>query len=151
MRARSVRDTLAPKLHEFKQPDTTKGQALIREASRLEANEYPLASAFLLRAFLEHTIDVYVTANSIPRWEANKELNLQQKAERVIRHIIENGLADHTNLRGVKATLTGSGDPASIQSLNDYHHATYRLPTADTIRAAWDSAIPLFIAVYGKA
>jgi hypothetical protein len=143
-------------LHEFKQPETTKGQALVREAGRLNADDFPLASAFLLRAFLEHTIDSYMGANKIPRWEpdskgVNKELNLQTRAERVIQHIVDNKIAAANDLRGVRANLTSKGDPASIQSLNDYHHATYRLPTADTLRVTWDSAVPLFIAVYGKA
>ncbi|MGO8954040.1 MAG: hypothetical protein ACLPWS_12065 [Rhodomicrobium sp.] len=150
-RTRAERVNLAPRSHEFKQPQTTKGKALVREASSLNADEFPLASAYLLRSFLEHTIDGYMTANNIPRWENNKELSLQARAERVIQHIVDNKLAAANELRGVKANLTSKGDPASVQSLNDYHHATYRIPTADTLRAAWESAVPLFIAVYGKA
>jgi hypothetical protein len=106
-RSRSPRSTLAPKSHEFKQPETTKGKALVREASYLNADEYPLASAFLLRSFLEHTIDTYIWTNNIPRLENNKELTLQQRAERVIQHIIDNKVAPANLLRGVRSTLTG--------------------------------------------
>jgi hypothetical protein len=156
-RSRAPRLTLAPRSHEFKQPETTKGQALIREAGRLNADEFPLACAYVLRAILEHTIDIYMDANKIPRQEQNKsgtgsiELNLLTRAERVIQHLINSGLAPADKFRGVRSVLTNKGDPVSIQSLNDYHHSAYRIPTADTLRAAWESAVPLFIAVYGKA
>lgn len=155
-RARPPRVTLAPKLHQFKQPETTKGQALVREAGRLNADEFPLGCAYLLRAFLEHTIDVYMTAAKLPRWKpdkngANQELNLQGRYDSVVEHLGKAGTVKAQDLRGLSSALTHKTDPVSIQSLNDYHHNTYRLPVGETLRAAWDSAVPLFSAVYGGA
>ena len=55
------------------------------------------------------------------------------------------------HLKGVNRTLTSNSDPASIQALNDYHHDQYQVPAVDVLRNAWETAIPLFVAVYGKA
>ena len=153
-KSKAPRSTLAPSRHNFAQPTTSKGQALVREASRLRLADTPLSAAFVLRAFLQHTLEKYMTDESIPMWETNTkgsgvQLNLSQKAERVIQHLVESKKATGTDLRGVKRTLTGKTDPASIQALNDYHHDKYDVPAADVLRNAWDTSEPLFIAIYG--
>ncbi|WP_292066074.1 hypothetical protein [Brevundimonas sp. UBA7664] len=149
------RRTLAEAKHPFAPPDTEKGKQLLREASKVLLADKPLASAFLLRAFLQHTIDVYMTAHSLPFFEnqAGKtvKLDLKTKAERVLSHLVSSGAVSGTELHGVRRTLTGKNDPASIQALNDYHHDRYQIPAADVLRNAWESAKPMFIAVYGKA
>lgn len=152
--SKAPRSTLAPSRHNFAQPTTSKGQALVREASRLRLADTPLSAAFVLRAFLQHTLEKYMTDVSLPMWETNArgssvQLNLSQKAERVIQHLVDNKKATGVDLRGVKRTLTGKTDPASIQALNDYHHDKYDVPAADVLRNAWDTAEPLFIAIYG--
>jgi hypothetical protein len=151
---KAPRSTLAPSRHNFAQPTTSKGQALVREASRLRLADTPLSAAFVLRAFVQHTLEKYMTDENMPMWETNAkgsnvQLNLSQKAERVIQHLVDKKTATGTDLRGVKRTLTGKTDPASIQALNDYHHDKYDVPAADVLRNAWDTAEPLFIAIYG--
>lgn len=153
-KTKAPRSTLAPSRHNFAQPTTSKGQALVREASRLRLADTPLSAAFVLRAFLQHTLEKYMTDENMPMWETNAkgssvQLNLSQKAERVVQHLVDNKKATGTDLRGVKRTLTGKTDPASIQALNDYHHDKYDVPAADVLRNAWDTAEPLFIAIYG--
>jgi len=153
-KTKAPRSTLAPSRHNFAQPTTSKGQALVREASRLRLADTPLSAAFVLRAFLQHTLEKYMTDEKMPMWETSSkgssvQLNLSQKAERVIQHLVDNKKATGTDLRGVKRTLTGKTDPASIQALNDYHHDKYDVPAADVLRNAWDTAEPLFVAIYG--
>jgi hypothetical protein len=150
-RTKPPRRTLAPGRHPFAQPSTTKGQQLLREANLLRLRETPLACAFVLRAFLQHTIDIYMTREGLPFWENNKQLELKVRAERVLDHLIKSGRVKAQLLRGVRRTLTASTDPASIQALNDYHHDRYQVPAADVLRSAWDTAEPLFVAVYGPA
>ena len=77
------------------------------------------------------------------------DLDLSQKAERVLRHLISNDRATSNKLRGVKRTLSGKSDPASIQALNNHHHDKYDVPAADVLRSAWDTAEPPFVAVCG--
>ena len=143
------RQTLAEKKHPFQQPETTKGQRLVYEASRLNTASYPLSSAYVLRAFIEHTVDSYMTTHSIPRQEGSKPLELHRRAEAVIAHLIAAKTASGQELRAAKRVLGDTKDKSSIQALNDYHHGQYVIPAADALRASWDACIPLFIAVYG--
>jgi hypothetical protein len=150
-RPKVPRRTLAPARHPFKQPPHPKGQRLLYEASRLRLSALPLSSAFILRAFLEYTIEVYMTSNRMQFVDRKgNELSMTARAEHVMQHLVDNKLATLYDLRGVKRTLTVATDPASIQALNDYHHNRFQMPTGDTLRAAWDSAEPLFVAVFGS-
>jgi hypothetical protein len=150
VRTSPPRSTLAPSRHTFTQPATEKGRQLLREASKLRLREYPLGCAYILRSFLEHTVDTYMSQESLPFHENNKQLELRIRAERVIKHLIANKKVKSSELQGVKTTLTSKSDPASIHSLNSYHHDRYHLPATDVLRNAWESAIPLYVAVYGK-
>ncbi len=148
-KATRPRQTLAEKKHPFKQPATTKGQRLVYEASKLNTGSYPLSSAYVLRAFLEHTIDSYMLEHGIARQDGNKTLELHRRATAVIDHLVKTKVASGTELRAATRVLTDTRGASSIQALNDYHHARYVIPPADALRAAWDACIPLFIAVYG--
>lgn len=154
-RPKPPRSTLAPARHQFSQPQTEKGLQLVRECSKVRLDQ-PLSSAFLLRAFLQHSIDAYMTEHGISFHEKGKDgktvqLDLGTRFERTYAHLVSNKIVSGSDLHGVKSTLTAKTDPASIQSLNDYHHDRYRIPSGDVLRNAWDSAEALFIAVYGKA
>lgn len=150
-RPKAPRPRLAPPRHPFQQPETSKGQRLLYEASRIKLKDFPLASAFLLRACLEHAIDTYMEANGLPRWDTkkNRALELKHRAQSVIDHIGTAQPARKQDLRGAQRTLTDTNDPASIQALNDYHHNKYHIPTEDTLRTAWDASEALFLSVYG--
>ena len=150
-KAKPPRVTLAPSRHTFAQPKDEKTVQLLREAVRIKIKDMPLASAFILRAFLQQTIDAYMTENGLPFWEANKQLELSVRADRVITHLVQSRKALSKDLAGVKRNLVSSADPASIKALNDYHHDRYQVPAVDVLRGAWDSAIPLFQAVFGPA
>ncbi len=150
-RAKPPRVQLAERKHPFTQPETTKGQRLILEASKLNANEFPLAAAYTLRAFLEHTIDMYMNTHGLPRAEKGKLIELNRRAELVMDHMIKSAAASGQDLRGAKRVLTNTKDPSSIQALNDYHHDRYQIPASDALRNAWDACLPLFRAVYGAA
>ena len=117
----------------------------------MRLRDFPLGSAYILRSFLEHTIDVYMTKEGMPFFENNKQLDLKLRSIRVIKHLVANKKAEMKHLKGVNRTLTSNLDPASIQALNDYHHDQYQVPAVDVLRNAWETAVPLFVAVYGKA
>lgn len=149
-RAKGPRLMLAEKQHLFSQPETPKGQRLVYEASRLKTSDFPIASAYLLRAFVEHTVDTYMEKHNIPRVEGTQNLDLTKRLVRVCDHLVQQKIVNKQKLQGVKR-LTNSNDVASIQALNDYHHDRHQVPTADALRSAWDASMPLFIAVYGPA
>lgn len=149
-RAPKVRKTLAPKQHPFKVPTNNKALDLLREAGRLNYVDTPLASAYVFRAFIEHTVGSYFKTHSLPTIGADgKTLDLAKRAAAVVEHLIAAGKGSRTDLNGAKQTLTNRTGPTSVSSLNGYHHGSYQIPDGNTLRVAWDNCVPLFIAIYG--
>ena len=150
------RKTLAPKRHPFNVPSSTKGQALLREAGSLDADKLTLSSAFVLRSFVELVIADYMDLNRLPKVETNSkgktvELDLTQRAERVVRDIVTKDKSKNADLRGFRNNLLAKTSPTSIQSLNGFLHNKFQIPTPEALRAGWDSSVPIFIAAYGSA
>jgi hypothetical protein len=148
------RKTLAPTRHMHKLPKATKGQRLLTEAAMLDADRFTISAAFVLRAFIELAISEYMTANSIPTMEADPkgkmvELDLSQRADRVVKHIIAGNPKTSSDLRGFKNQIINKSAPSSIQSLNGFVHNQFQIPTPEAVRAGWESAIPVFIAAFG--
>ena len=150
------RRTLAPKRHPFNVPTSPKGETLLREAGNLDADKFKISAAFVLRAFVELSIHEYMSANGLPEEEKNSKgevitLNLTQKAERVLQDVTRKKKSKSSELRGFRKNILTKSSPCSIQSLNDFVHGKYQIPTADMLRSGWDSAVPVFIAAYGNA
>lgn len=152
-RTSKLRDTLAPKLLEFKQPVNAKGAQFIREATRIKLKDAPLSAAFLLRGFIQFVVDSYIEeTDGLEFWEGGKQLDLSVRADRVIDHLISSRKATRGNLSGIRRRLAekANKNPASIQALNDYHHDRYQIPDVDALRAGWDDATALFVATLGR-
>lgn len=148
--------TLAPRRHPFNAPTSTKGEALLREAGGLDANRFTVSAAFVLRSFVELAINDYMEANKMPKSETNGrgtpvELDLTQKADRVLKHIVAADSSKNADLRGFRNNILTKTSPTSIQSLNGFVHNKFQIPTADALRAGWDCSVPIFIAAYGSA
>lgn len=150
------RITLAPRRHPFNAPTSTKGETLLREAGGLDANRFTVSAAFVLRSFIELAINDYMDANKILKSEtsgkgATVELDLTQKADRVLKHIVAADSSKNADLRGFRNNILTKTSATSIQSLNGFVHNKFQMPTADALRAGWDCSVPLFIAAYGSA
>jgi hypothetical protein len=153
-RAPRPRKSLAPKKHSFKVPESTKGQLLLREASLLDADKFKISAAFVLRAFVELAVNEYMETHKLPKRETNtkgvvSELDLAQKADRVIKDIVSNDSSKNADLRGFRNIIINKSSPSSIQSLSGFVHNKYQIPTPDSLRSGWDSSVPLFIAAFG--
>ena len=151
-----ARKTLAPKKHPFELPVPTKGQNLRREAQTLDADKFPISSAFLLRAFIELALDEYMIQNKLSKIETNKsgatvELNMTQIAERVIQHIQKYSTFSSSDLRGFRNNILQKTSPISIQSLNGFVHNRFQTPSGSSLRAGWDCSVPIFICAFGSA
>ncbi|RWP86337.1 MAG: hypothetical protein EOR12_22995 [Mesorhizobium sp.] len=151
--AKPPRITLAPRSHRFAAPSSEKAERLLFEASKISLKVTPLACAYVLRAFIENTIDGYIADKGISDWNAakNQRYDLKHRSQIVMDHLVAAGVAKKDDLRSITRILTNSTDPASIQALNDYIHGKYHVPSIDAVRNVWDVAEPLFIAVYGSA
>ncbi|GBQ99159.1 hypothetical protein AA23498_3424 [Acetobacter nitrogenifigens DSM 23921 = NBRC 105050] len=149
------RTTLAPRRHPFHAPTSTKGEALLREAGDLDANRFTISAAFVLRSFIELAINDYMGANKIKKFEKNSngenvELDLTQKSDIVLKHIVAADGSKNADLRGFRNNILTKTSATSIQSLNGFVHNKFQLPTADALRAGWDCSVPIFIAAYGS-
>ena len=150
-----IRTTLAPKKHPFKSPSSEKGRRLLKEASSIDANNFTVSSAFVLRAFVELTIEEYMAVNTIPKFEVkagkSTELDASQRADRVLKDIVAKGSYSMTDLRSFEKNIVNKSSLTSIQSLNGFVHNKFAIPTSDALRSGWDAAVPVFIATYGAS
>ena len=148
-----TRKTLAPKSHPFETTKPQKLSMLLKEASTLDVGRFPLSCAFVLRAVVELAVNDYMAANSLPRGEkgSHEEFELKRKADDVFKHIVFSGAFSSTDLRAFRRNLLDKRSACSIQALNGFMHGPYDLPTAEALRAGWESAIPVLTATYGKA
>ena len=146
-----TRKTLAPKRHPFDTTKSTKLGMLLKEASTLDVGKFPLSCAFVLRAVVELAVNDYMDASSLPRGQkgSQKEFDLTRKADDVLNHIVSSGAISSTDLRAFRRNLLDKRSACSIQSLNGFVHGPYDLPTADALRAGWESAVPVLTATYG--
>lgn len=149
------RATLAPRRHTFNTPNSAKGEALLREASNLDADRFPISAAFVLRSFVELAINDYMEIHKLPKVEQNKkgervDLDLNQRADRVVTHIVAADSSKNADLRGFRNNIMTKTSPTSIQSLSGFVHNKFQIPTADAIRTGWECAVPIFIATYGN-
>lgn len=143
--AQRPRTKLAPPEHEFDTSASTKFASLVREAEGLSMPRYPLASAFLLRAIVELAVNRYVRSESL-----SKGGKLAGRAEAAAKHMVDEGRLDKSELQLFRLRFLSPQSPCSIQSLNGFVHQERALPTADDLRPAWEAAVPLLLAVYGR-
>ena len=129
---------------------------MLREAASLDVHRLTISAAFVLRSFVELAFNDYMDANGLPKYEKNAkgtsvELDLNQKADRVLKRIVAVDSSMNANLRGFRNSILTKSSATSIQSLNGFVHNKFQIPTADALMAGWDCSVALFIATYGKA
>lgn len=146
------RTTLAPSKHQFAEPANEKGKQLLREASKLRLRDTPLGCAFLLRAWLEFSIETEMRKSGLSDKDSTGAvLDLKGRFGVVCQHITATPgrLAKASDLTAIKAILTTKGGSVSFGALNGYIHNHFQKPSPDDLRNAWDHAIPFFTAIYG--
>ena len=79
------------------------------------------------------------------------QFDLKRKADDVLSHIVSSGAFSASDLRAFRRNLLDQRSACSIQALNGFVHGPYDLPTADALRAGWESSIPVLTATYGRA
>jgi hypothetical protein len=151
-----LRVNLAPKRHLFVVPNSPKGERLLNEASNLDANAFAIASAFVLRSFIELAINDYCQKHKIPEKVRNKKgemenVSLTERAKLVKKHVLQDDPSKEQDFRHFTSTIITTTSSTSIQSLNGFVHNKFQIPTGDALRSAWDCSVPLFIASFGAA
>lgn len=146
------RSTLAPGKHPFAEPANEKGKQLLREASKLKLRDTPLGCAFLFRAWIEFSIETEMRKSRLPdEAKDGSALDLRGRFLLVCEHLTSTPgrLSGRDDLKAIKAILPTRNGPVSFGALNGYIHNHFQKPSPDDLRNAWDSAIPLFTAIYG--
>ena len=148
-----VRKMLAPKKHPFDVSSSKKLRMLLREAGSLNTERFPLSCAFVLRAVVELAVNDYMDANSLPRGQkgSGREFDLTKKADHMLKHIVSSGAFSSSDFRAFRRNLLAKTSGCSIQALNGFVHGPYDVPTADALRAGWESTTPVLTATFGKA
>ena len=149
-----LRTTLAPKQLEFQLPASERGKLLLAEASKIKIDEFRIASAFILRAFIELAVAEYSRAHKLPKATTDsngkhRELSLTDRAKAVRAHIEKTGVFDSKDMRPFINRIVTKSSSTSIQSLNSFVHSKFATPTPDDLRAGWDSCTPVFVATFG--
>lgn len=146
---------LAPKTHEFASPSAEKARNLLTEASKVQLKTFPIAAAFILRAFLELTLRDYAKQHGISTRTtgSTNEKSLTALGTDIKKHIASdaNNSYKATDLRPFQSRLLTKTSVTSIQSLNSVVHNKFALSTSDDLRAAWEACIPVFVSTYGEA
>ena len=148
-----ARKMLAPKKHPFDVTGSKKLRMLLREAGSLNTERFPLSCAFVLRAVVELAVNGYMDANSLPRGQkgSGREFELTKKTDHVLQHIVSSSSFSSSDFRAFRRHLLDKKSGCSIQALNGFVHGPYDVPTAATLRAGWESTIPVLIATFGRA
>lgn len=150
--------TLAPRRLPFSDPEIEKAIHILGECTKIKLSGFEISCAFLLRAFLEITLRHYAKQNEIPLVIVDDDGKRTPKALNILgaevkKHIINSNANafNSSDLRSFQSLLLTQSSNCSVQSLNNFVHNSYAIPTADTLRAAWEACNPVFIAAYGSA
>lgn len=148
-----VRKTLAPKKNSFQAPPSEKGKRLLREATMIDADKLTISAAFVLRAFVELSVNDYMAKKKLTKNHEGRsvaDLSLSKRADLIIKQIVKDGSASNADMRGFRNNVIKKTAASSIQSLNGFVHNRYQIPTPEAVRAGWDCCVPVFEATYGK-
>ena len=141
-----TRYTLAPKKHRFDAAKSRRLSSLVKEAEKLNVKSFPFSCAFVLRAIVELAVNDYIREHSL-----QAKRTLVSNANLVLEDIVKSERVESKkDLEPFRRNLLVKDSPYSIQALNEYVHGHYAIPTADALRAGWESVIPVLLATYGN-
>lgn len=122
---------------------------VFKELKALSVKKYPNTVAVMFRVFLELSINVYLETFNLLRdgqLTANEGAtpNLHGNVNRVINDMMCKNIINKDLQRGIKAELTNTNSPLSIDSLNAYVHSAHFFPLSEHLQTGWDNVQPFF-------
>jgi len=145
----SNRTTLIPRECRFKITHHRVNKIFL-ELKRLNADEFPNASAVMLRVFVELSLDYYL--EKVIGWSENQIDNskLAQKLMAVTNHLETNNILTPSQLAPIKKAASGQTLlVASIKTMHGYIHNRHFSPVASELKTAWDD-LELFLETLWK-
>ncbi|NUM46121.1 MAG: hypothetical protein HUU38_15560 [Anaerolineales bacterium] len=123
---------------------------IFQELKRLNVDEFPNASAVMLRVFVELSLDHYL--ESVIKWKNEQVENskLAQKLTAIINHFEANNLLTSSQLAPIKKAAGGQTLlAASVKTMHGYVHNRHSSPIPSELKIAWDD-IQLFLETLWK-
>lgn len=118
----------------------TKANNVFDELQRIDVEKFPIASAILLRAFLELTADYYCKKANIPIPE---KMSLMGKFKKSYQHMNLSG-----NEKTTLDAITNKNHPAHTNILNSYTHNPTHIPDWISVKTAFDNLSVFFRHAY---
>lgn len=120
--------------------------------NELNVHKSPNAVAVLFRVFLELTCDSYFAKNKIKRKDTSKPLTrddkLKVKVEHTVNYLEENRHLDKDQARTIRKRASAKNELVSVDSLNEYIHASGHSPIPTELNILMDNWAPFFKAIW---
>ena len=122
----------------------TKANNIFGELKRINVKEFPNASAILLRAFLELTVDSYCKKKGI-KIEKNRVKLLEK-----LKSAYTNMDLKRNQIKVLNSIVANPNDPAHTNILNSYTHNPHHNPDPESVKTAFDNLQIFFEQAYLK-
>lgn len=115
------------------------------ELKKLIVDDFPNASAVMMRVFIELSMDYYLTEKVLWSEPQIQNSSLAQKLTGVANHFENNGIMSQEQLAPIRKASGGQTIlAASTKNLNGFVHNRFYSPIPSELKIAWDD-IQLFI------
>lgn len=125
---------------------------IFEELKHIPVKTCPIASAVLLRVFLELSVDTYLEKYNLVKNNAltasSSKENLQGKVAKVLNHMTQKGMMNNDLSKGIRSEINDKNSVLSIESLNAYIHNEFFYPKVDNLIVGWDNIETFFIQLW---
>ena len=123
--------------------ECTKTNNIFNELKKIKVKDFPNASAMLLRAFLELSVDYYIDKKGI---SVDNNTKLKGRLNIVYKEMS----LPKDEKKALDAIFSNKDNPAHTNILNSYTHNKHHHPDPSSVKTAFDNLSVFFIKVYEK-
>ncbi len=141
-RQASDRRTLIPSSCVLKISDP-RINAIYKELRMMRVENFPNASAVLLRVFMELTLDHYIGTHGLVVNPTGGRVELAKELKAVADHLQANGIRKGI-LHPIRVAVSNSSSILSVDTFHHYVHNRHMIPKPVDLNRTWDSIQPFF-------
>jgi len=119
----------------------TKANNIYHELRHLDIADYKYAVSALLRVFIELSASKFIEKYNLPTHEKGKSkpLSLSAKLNNIEQYMRSNGMAQKSELKGIRVMAIDKDSMLSMDSFNEYIHNRHFSPSLDALTTNWDN------------